>query len=205
MGAKPANFVLGKAWSGHLEFLALHVDRSRPSVADALNDVLSRNRRLCPSATLSQTAKEASTRQWIDALDRMADEASVDVLPERSLVRVEDQAMFLEVLLDWCTTIYRTGIARVYLTARLLREWHEQGKQIAQPILSLLDRMRCRVCCKENVYLLVELLVHSGHFDAGKYLQWLISCGALNRVTSLSKVRAVVGLAPLKRSVAVRR
>ncbi|KAK6086550.1 transcription mediator subunit Med12 [Seiridium cupressi] len=92
----------------------------------------------------------------------------------------EDKVGLIMTLLEWCMSLYRPGVAKVYVTASILRSWSTTNIDITGIILDFLDRDPLEeINRKHLLYHLVSELVRSDHFSVPQYLQWLIARGGL--------------------------
>lgn len=96
----------------------------------------------------------------------------------------EDKIGLVMTLLDWCMSLYRSGTAKIYVAASMLRSWSMCEINITSTILEFLDRNPIpETDRKRLVYHLVSELVRTEHFSVPQYLQWLIARGGLVDVT----------------------
>lgn len=104
-----------------------------------------------------------------------------DDFPVRHWNTTKDRNALVRTVLEWCTSLYRPGTAKVYVAHRLLSTWVGFGLDSTGAILAFmvsdpleeLDR-------KTALYHLVAELVRSHHFDPLRYIQWLIARGGLH-------------------------
>jgi mediator of RNA polymerase II transcription subunit 12, fungi type len=96
----------------------------------------------------------------------------------------EDKAMLSRTILEWSSSAYRPGIAKIYVAARVMRYWSRLGADITGAVLDFLDSAVCR-SGRQNAsfYHLISELARSEHFSTPRYLQWLIARGGLYDAT----------------------
>ncbi|KAI9885398.1 MAG: hypothetical protein M1823_002825 [Watsoniomyces obsoletus] len=192
--AKPSNFVSKSLWAQYGDLLRANIENLDPTVASALHDIGRRNGRLSPSA-IGPTKLETATHKLVQLLDGKHHESELDELPARCSSLMEDPEVLLRCVLDWSTSIFRQGPSRIYLAARLLRWWREQGIDTDEAILGFLSRCKVKSNFRpHDLFLLVSDLARSGHFAVGRYLQWLIARGAVDSVGDLQEASCEVRL-----------
>lgn len=147
-----------------------------------------RNLRIIGSSRSATSSSQSHAKQaTIDILDRVGLEGQVpsEVLPHTSYL-LNGQPV-LGVVLEWATSRHRQGLARVYLAARILRLWNITGADTDSLILDMLELSSSDPSIDTKpLHAIVALLARSGHFSVGKYLQWLISIGALSGIPAVS-------------------
>lgn len=93
----------------------------------------------------------------------------------------EDKLGLAKVVLEWCISLYRSGIAKVFVTATILRSWASLDIDITNVIIDFLaSNALPETDRKRLVYHLVSELVRTHHFSVPRYLQWLIARGGLS-------------------------
>ncbi|XDG07740.1 hypothetical protein ABKA04_007355 [Annulohypoxylon sp. FPYF3050] len=87
----------------------------------------------------------------------------------------------------WCTSLYRPGVAKVYIAATLLRSSVEFDIDITTTVLEFLDTDPLQEAARKHlVYHVVSELARSGHFLVPQYIQWLIARGGLLNASQTS-------------------
>jgi mediator of RNA polymerase II transcription subunit 12, fungi type len=85
-------------------------------------------------------------------------------------------------ILRWASSIYRTGSHQIYLAVRLVRKYRSKNVNTDDVTLHfLIETARRRDCDNDKLSRLLAELVRSNTFSAGKYIQWLIATGALEK------------------------
>ncbi|KAI5867594.1 hypothetical protein GGS23DRAFT_612744 [Durotheca rogersii] len=176
--ATPENLVNPAIWFKYRESL---VDPS-PSYNNELRSrifklVDSRNDYLTSSNAKSQPALRSIVVQLLDSIHRTPlDEA----IPKQLWKASENKAFIVRTILEWCTSLYRPGIAKVYVATMLLRSSAAFDADITRAILDFLDAdPLVELGRKQLVYHLVSELARSGDFVVAHYTQWLISRGGI--------------------------
>ena len=86
-----------------------------------------------------------------------------------------DPSILIMTCLDWATSKFRCGSARVYLTVRLLRRWHRQGYNVDSLFLDFLAQIHSASSNTDSDALkhLFAELSRSRTLSVSRYLQWL--------------------------------
>lgn len=127
---------------------------------------------------LTPTARQT----LITLLDSTTDWAKMAKLTDDCLAAADDSGILVVTCLEWASSSYRHGHARVYTAARILRRWSKNGVELEKPILDFLAISPGMAGLhKRSFYRLLAELVRSKHFLVGKYLQWLMARGTLTR------------------------
>lgn len=129
----------------------------------------------------------SSRQRLIDCLD-----ATLTTLYSSRLINQcwqieEDKSILLRTILEWSTSVYRPGMAKIYIAARMLRYWSRFGADVTEAILTFLDSHVCeRGRNKAALYHLISELARSKHFSTPIFLQWIIARGGLNDETDVA-------------------
>lgn len=182
--------MIPRVWADYHSTLESSIDRAKPNVASAFENVWRRNDRLSPPVhRRSGKSGDTPKRQLIQILDAVRTNLDIDQLSNICTSVIKDRDALVQVLLEWASSSYRVGLSRVYLVVRLLRRWNRGGMDTDEIILDFLSRSRRNTgICSYNVYLLVAELVRSRHFSVTRYLRWLIARGALGGYKTLDPV-----------------
>lgn len=147
-------------------------------------NITRRNERL--AGPLTKTA--ANTRSPIMDLYAMLDSLGLsferDILAERCMAFVSDASSLVAALLDWASTPYRAGMARIYHASSVIANVHHAGQDTDAAILQYISHAKnAGEQSTHNIYLVVIDLVRLEAFSVGRYLQWLITSGTLTSST----------------------
>lgn len=145
------------------------------------NNIAKRNERL--ASPMSKTA--ANTRSPLldlyAELDSIGLGVNIEDLASKSLRLVPDISKLSSALLDWASTQYRTGICRVYLTARIIAHFHTTGYDTDSAILQYLSEAKSLAASSvDHVHQAIVELIRLEAFSTSRYLQWLITSGVLS-------------------------
>lgn len=108
--------------------------------------------------------------------------------PTKFWVTATDQNNLVRTTLEWCTSLYRPGLAKVYVAHRLLSTWTSHGLNTTVAILDFMNSDTLEELDRKTaLYHLVAELVRSGCFDPFRYVQWLIARGGLHDPRSVTQ------------------
>lgn len=177
----PSSLILPASWEryGHLILSALEQGDDHEAVFKPLQ---ARNLRVQKTSVHRHTPPRSSQQQVIRLLDTSRFGYDIPALSQACLNTELDHEALVSCLLEWAATRFRHGLDRVYIAARLLRRWKNQGFAIENYILLFLSRTPPGTTMDmENVYHVIVELIRSQTFSVGKYLQWLVSSGVIAR------------------------
>lgn len=182
MTSSAVNFVSPSTWPKHKDALASALSSDDEIIQAAYRAINSRNEQLLSTVR----APPAARHTLVKLLDGALHAPLSDDLPSKCWTVSKDQASLVKTTLEWCTSLYRPGIAKIYVAHRLLSTWANLGLDTTGAILEFmvsdpleeLDR-------KTALYHLVSELVGSGRFNSMRYIQWLIARGGLHDAKSV--------------------
>ncbi|EEY15896.1 RNA polymerase I activation mediator protein [Verticillium alfalfae VaMs.102] len=92
----------------------------------------------------------------------------------------EDKRMIVRTVLEWSTSFYRPGQARIYVAASLLRAWASTGVDITTAILESIGAAPPQGAIPKRLfYQLISELVRTGQFNVREYIIWLMGRGGM--------------------------
>lgn len=176
MTSSAVNFVSPTTWPKHREALLSVLPTDDDLVQAAYRTINTRNELLS-----SIRAPPAARQNLVKILDATLHAPVSEDLPSRCWAVTKDPIALARSVLEWCTSAYRPGVAKIYVAHRLLSNWAGYGLDVTGAILAFLvaDPMN-ELVRKTALYHLVAELVRSGHFDPLRYIQWLIARGGLH-------------------------
>ncbi|RDL31522.1 Transcription mediator subunit Med12 [Venustampulla echinocandica] len=177
MVSNPDGFVSPAVWTKHRDIIRSGLVSDDERFLAIFESIDRRNCRL----GISGSGKEPTVRQRIiQLLDTTLSASPSDDLPKRCWQITDDKAMVLRVVLEWSTSLYRPGIPKTYVAARILRFGAKSGADVTDALLNFMDSETCEVGRNRlSFYHLVSELARSEHFSAARYFQWLIARGGL--------------------------
>ena len=130
----------------------------------------------------SERTEESTPRQRIiRVLDSNQPAHDISSISTACRNATEDKTVLIFSVLEWCATPFRTGLRRVYTCVRLLRKW-KMSIDVDPYILAFLTEASSRATLNmDNIYHVVSELVRSQTFSVGRYLQWLMARGVLDK------------------------
>lgn len=177
MTSTALNFVSPSTWPKHREALASSFSADEETYQAAYRLINHRNDQLLSSVR----APPAARNSLVKLLDSALNAPTLDDLPSKCWSLSQDQSASVRTILQWCTSLYRPGIAKIYVAHRLLSSWANTGLDTTGVILEFMisDPLE-HTDRKTALYHVVSELVRSGHFNLMRYMSWLISCGGLH-------------------------
>ncbi|KAK2878232.1 hypothetical protein FQN49_001033, partial [Arthroderma sp. PD_2] len=183
----PSSFILPLSWTQHQKPLTSCFNAANTIEAAILAQLTERNTRLIKTSaesniTPQQPASRPASQQLITLLDTACTSNAFPILTAKCLGLPLDHKTLVYTLLEWSSTPFRYGMARIYVSARLLRRWRKLSIDTDAYILSFLAENSKHPSRRfGNIYHLVSELVRSQSFSVGKYLEWLMARGAVRR------------------------
>ncbi|KAK3330494.1 hypothetical protein B0H66DRAFT_489989 [Apodospora peruviana] len=176
----PENFVSPNFWSKYRETLKACLPPGDEARRGSFVAISHRNDQLVASANRSQPASRHILVTW---LDRTLQAPMPDELPAECWNISRDKTALVKALLEWCASLYRPGLAKVYVTSRILTHWSSLGVDATSAVLDFLDTDAFQEQGRKSaLYHLVCELVRSGVFSISRYVQWLMARGGLTNL-----------------------
>ncbi|KAI1818618.1 transcription mediator subunit Med12 [Poronia punctata] len=174
----PDSFVHPATWRRYRGSLEPFFSTKSEAVGLAFKAVDLRNDALTSS---SITTRPAVRTTLVGLLDDMLRLPVKDSTPGQILKATNNPQILTRTVLEWCTSPYRYGPAKIYVAATILQSIPEVDADVTGEILTFLDSDPLRdMTRKQNVYHLVSELIRSGNFSVPRYIQWLIARGGLH-------------------------
>jgi mediator of RNA polymerase II transcription subunit 12, fungi type len=184
MISNPDSFVTPKAWAKHRDIIMNDLDLDNERFMSILATLDRRNSRLDASGTeKTLTAR----RRLFHTLDATLIRPLTNETARQCWEIDEDKSMLSRSILEWSSSSYRPGNAKIYVAARIMRSWSKFGADVTGAILDFLDSAVCNSGRRNSAfYHLVSELARSEHFSTPRYLQWLIARGGLFNATEVA-------------------
>ncbi|KAG9234086.1 RNA polymeras-like protein II mediator complex component Srb8 [Amylocarpus encephaloides] len=181
--SSPDNFVSPQTWAKHRDIIQSNLLTSS-SETTIFKAIEYRNQRLLAAGGEEQLT---SRQRLIQLLDTTLSELFSDQLIRKCWRVDQDKSMLLQVVLEWCGSLHRLGLSKIYIAGRLCRFWSSNGADITGALLEFLDSKTCtKQCHGAAIYHLIAELARSEHFSTARYLQWLVARGGLLRTPDFS-------------------
>ncbi|KAK0655862.1 hypothetical protein B0T16DRAFT_315206 [Cercophora newfieldiana] len=175
--SSPENFVVPNIWPKYRDSLKTCLPPGDPARHSAFMAINNRNEQLVASANRSQPA---ARHILVRTLDGTLQAPMPDELPAQCWGISKDKAALAKVLIEWCTSLYRPGLAKVFVSSRILQHWSTLGLDSTMAILDFLDADQfAEEGRKGALYHLVCELVRAGSFSVPRYVQWRMARGSL--------------------------
>ncbi|AEO65243.1 uncharacterized protein THITE_2112055 [Thermothielavioides terrestris NRRL 8126] len=175
--SSPENFLSPLTWPKYRDGLKACLpagDETRLNVFGAIN---LRNEQLAAAANRSQPA---ARHILVRMLDGTLQTPMAAELPSQCWGISKDKEALAKALLEWSTSLYRPGLAKIYVASRILQHWNTLG---LDPTLAVLDFLSAGACQERKrkcaLYHVVCELARSGIFSLPRYIQWLIPLGGI--------------------------
>ncbi|CAJ2504356.1 Uu.00g117500.m01.CDS01 [Anthostomella pinea] len=174
ISAYPESFVHPLSWTRFRDSLQSSLSASQRA---AFGIIDARNDHLTSSSIKSQPAVRSTLVELLDNMLRMPFK---DDIPTKLRKTSDNNVVLIRTVLEWCTSLYRFGAAKVYVAATILRSISTFDVDITRSILDFLDAVPLQENARKHIiYHLVSELVRSAHFSVPQYVQWLIARGGL--------------------------
>lgn len=171
------NFIEPDNWARYKDLLDACIPHEDKLAREAFRLVNLRNARVCITNPASPLAGRPQ-------LVRLLDETLLNHIEPQTAQKCwatgDDKVDIVKTTVDWATTFYRAGLARVYTAANLIGQWSAKlSVNMTGAILEHVDTIpAAEEDRKQMVYLLVRELVRTGHFSVSQYIKWLEARGA---------------------------
>ena len=175
--SSPENFVSPSTWSKYRDGLKACLPAGDEARHNCFEAISLRNEQLAAAASRSQPA---ARHILVRMLDATLQAPMPTELPSQCWGVSKDKAALAKTLLEWCISLYRPGLAKVYVTSRILQHWSTLGLDPTVAVLDFLEADGCEEHArKTTLYHVVCELVRSDNFSIPRYVQWLIARGGV--------------------------
>ena len=174
----PGCFLLPRTWNTYEPLLRQSLNDNAEVLMVPLSNVSERNMQL-----QSQVVHRFSTskQKVIQLLDSAGEDINIFQLVDTALYFLHSTDALVFTCLEWGSSAYRTGNARVYLSARILRICSNSKDGLDASVLQFLAAAAHHKDLSTSVlYRILAELFRSKHLSVGKYLQWLMARGRVN-------------------------
>ncbi|KAI0397683.1 transcription mediator subunit Med12 [Xylariaceae sp. FL0594] len=173
----PDSFVSPTAWPQHRDFLHSFLSSRQKTTHAAFQAIEARNDALTSSSVKTRPAVRSTLVALLDDMLRFPVKESA---PSQILKATSNTQVLIRTVLEWCTSPYRYGPAKVYVSTTILQSISDPEVDLTREILSFLDiDPLYDLSRKQNMYHLISELVRSGYFSVPSYMHWLIARGGL--------------------------
>lgn len=184
MVLSPPSFVSPGSWFKYRTTVLASIPAEDEQRQKIYKFIDARNEQLVASCNKTQPA---ARQTLVKMLDMTLQNPMSDDMPRKCWDITNDKPNLVQTLLEWCTSIYRPGVAKIYVTRRILQAWSAQGVDATTAVLDFLDPDTIEQQASKNAfYHLICELARSGHFSISRYIQWLIARGGVLAPTDVS-------------------
>ncbi|GAP87217.1 putative transcription mediator subunit Med12 [Rosellinia necatrix] len=178
ISASPDSFVHPDTWSKRRDSLKSFLSSRRESAYTAFDTIDARTDLLTSSNVRTRPAIRSTL---VALLDNMLRLPFKDDIPGQIRKATKNTPVLIRTTLEWCTSLYRFGAAKVYVAVTILRSLSDSNTDLTNEILCFLNADALQEPPrKHSIYHLISELVRSGHFSVPQYIQWLIATGGLH-------------------------
>lgn len=178
--ARRGCLVMPKTWDTYKYLLTLKSNPANQGIDSTAQNIVRRNERLVSPIRKSPTNTKSALLDLYSELDNIRLDVNIGVLTARCYEILPNDELVVG-LLDWASSLYREGLARVYLAAKILGHMHGTGVDTDAAILAYFNNSERPAACNiQLVYKVIVELVRAKSFSVGRYLQWLITAGSLS-------------------------
>ncbi|KAK7962177.1 transcription mediator subunit Med12 [Apiospora aurea] len=175
--ANRENFIHPTTWSKHRETILASAPVDDDAYRLSCDMIEARNDRLTSTQIKSQPAVRGTVVKLLDSTLR---KPFTGDLATQIWKASDDKFGLAKVVVEWCVSLYRPGVAKIFTATAIFRSWVPFDVNITGAIIDFLatevPRERER---KHSVYHLVSELIRADQFSVPQYLQWLIARGGL--------------------------
>ncbi|KAI1329912.1 transcription mediator subunit Med12 [Xylariaceae sp. FL0255] len=177
LSSSPDSFIHPGTWTKYREPLHIFLFCNQYAKQTAFDMIDSRIDVLTSSHVETQPAVRSTV---VGLLDNMLRMPIKDDIPAQIRKVTTNSSVLIRTVLEWCTSLYRFGAAKVYAAATVLRSVSNSDIDLTSEILYFMDLDALQESGRKNIiYHLVSELVRTGHFSVPQYVQWLIARGGL--------------------------
>ena len=174
----PACFISPQMWANYEPLLRRSLDSTTESLCDSLNQISRRNKEIRGQASLPAATPK---QRVIKLLDMVFDDVDIATLADACQCLMPDTNSLVTTFLQWGSSVYRTGMARIYLSIRLLRGLPINMGGLDTPITAFLANREEHIgLSRPSLFRILAELFRSKHLNVGRYLQWLMARGGTN-------------------------
>ncbi|KAK3674384.1 RNA polymerase II mediator complex subunit [Recurvomyces mirabilis] len=192
------SLVTPEVWDKYKVLLApTEMAKTNEALRAVAVSVAGSNERLKAPLNKTPSNTRSSVLRLYDMLDTVGLEIDHTALSTSCIELVPHVPDLVNALFDWTASPYRQGLARVYLSARIIKILRSNHHDTDSAISAYIARISpSRAMQHDNIHRLIGELVRETAFSAGSYLQWLASSGALYDASSVRVAKRVLGAIP---------
>lgn len=179
------NFIAPSMWAKYRDALHTSLNPDDEIAHASFRRINSRNEQLVSSSVRTQPAVR---HILVKLLDGTLQTPISDDFPAKCWNITKDQNALVKTVLEWCTSMYRPGLAKVYIAYRLLTTWSGLGLDTTAALLEFVDMDPLQELERRTAfYHLASELARSGHFHPSRYVQWLIARGGIHDAADVDR------------------
>ncbi|WPH01430.1 Hypothetical protein R9X50_00427600 [Acrodontium crateriforme] len=193
-----ACLIIPQTWVKYKYLLAAPKLSTNEKATVIANNIITRNERLSDPLRHTPANSRSALFDLYNDLDGFTlTTGSLERLVKNCIATIPDDLELVQALLKWSSTPYRQGVARVYLTARVLSDLHKLGRETDSAILDYLNNAsKSTAIDVDNLYHVIAHMVRLDSFSVGRYMQWLITSGILSEPNASSLATGLLATLP---------
>lgn len=179
--------IIPKTWEKYSHLLAPDVlGAEHATLEEPIQNLSKRNIRLTRPLRKTPEGTRSALVDLYATLDTTNLHTNMEGLTTKCLAWIAEVCKLVPALLSWSASVYRTGDSRVYLAAGILSQLHKRGYDTDEAVIVFLRSQSSVVLQASNVYRVIAELIRADCFSPGRYMQWLMTSGALSGGSSCS-------------------
>jgi mediator of RNA polymerase II transcription subunit 12, fungi type len=188
-------FVMPQSWRRYKSSVEKCLDLNSPADQRLLEQLSHKHERLSTPSDLDSSESRTPRQLMILILDSAIPPFNACRIAQDCQSVCGNTDLFVKVVLEWCSSRFRTGKYRVYLAVRLLKISHAENDINTALVDFLASQQKLTSCDAGCLRLLISELIQSQVFSLSRYLQWLTARGGLpdNPLQTCSSSFAEVG------------
>lgn len=180
MQIKLSCFVLPQSWKKFKGTVEQSLNLHFASDRHVLQQLFLRNERL--SNALGYDSESRTPQQHVlSILDSASSPFRMNDLAQGCRAAFNDIELLIHLVLEWCSSKFRSGRFRVYLAVSLVKTWQYDVDMNSVLIDFFAAQQTATACDIHCLCLLVSELVRARIFSLSRYMQWLTARGGLAR------------------------
>ena len=188
--------ILPQVWEKY-KYLLSPKEGSTDTQNTPAKNIAKRNERLAAPLYKSAANTRTPVMDLYEILDSIGTDFDRQTLVERCFGVLPDAANLTAALLDWASTPYRYGIARVYRASAIIAQLYHGGHDTDAAVLQYLSNANeIRDDIAHNINKVIVDLVRLEAFSVGRYLQWLITSGGFSAQEGSTPATALLAALP---------
>ena len=192
--------ILPRHWAQYKHLLTRDMFTSdvTPTLERHVQNISQRNERLTDPLLKTPQNTRCALLGLYSKLDAVNLQVDVPSIIRECSSFLSSPSDLIPAILDWSASVYRTGLSRIYLTSKIIAHLREGGEDTDGVILEYLQSPRKAAIDVRNIHRVLADLLIADRFSPGRYLQWLITHGALSGGEEMGLATGLLSMLPLE-------